>query len=37
VITDHTFNEGGAAQFLFDINRGWSRIANDHVSQLFNK
>ncbi|CAF1149480.1 unnamed protein product [Rotaria sp. Silwood1] len=37
IVNDHTFNEGGASQFLFDINRGWSRIANDHVSQLFNK
>ncbi|CAF3152696.1 unnamed protein product [Rotaria socialis] len=37
IINDYTFNEGGAAQFLFDMNRGWSRIVNDHFSQLFNK
>ncbi|CAF0911519.1 unnamed protein product [Adineta steineri] len=37
VILDHKFNEGGAAQFLFDINRGWSRIAGDNLSQFFNK
>ncbi|CAF3991656.1 unnamed protein product, partial [Rotaria sp. Silwood2] len=37
IVNDHKFNEGGASQFLFDINRGWSRIANDHLSQLFNK
>ncbi|CAF1179934.1 unnamed protein product [Rotaria sordida] len=37
LVNDHTFNEGGASQFLFDINQGWTRIANDHVSLLFNK
>ncbi|CAF1411967.1 unnamed protein product [Rotaria magnacalcarata] len=37
IINDYTFNEGGAAQFLFDMNRGWSRIVNDSFSQLFNK
>ncbi|UJR30861.1 hypothetical protein I4U23_018376 [Adineta vaga] len=37
VITYHQFNEGGASQFLLDINRGWSRIGTDHVLQLFNK
>ncbi|CAF5175050.1 unnamed protein product, partial [Rotaria magnacalcarata] len=36
IINDYTFNEGGAAQFLFDMNRGWSRIVNDSFSQLFN-
>lgn len=37
IVTDQWFNEGGAAQFFFDVNRGWSRIATDHVAQLFNK
>ncbi|CAF1344241.1 unnamed protein product [Adineta ricciae] len=37
VITNHQFNEGGASQFLLDINRGWSRIGTDHVLQLLNK
>ena len=33
----YSFNEGGATQFHFDVSRGWSRIATDHVSPLFNK